>query len=323
MAVLPQFDPEGKPGEGAQMGIQAANAAQSWMDQAQNRQMQANQDARQQMASQRAQEEFQATLPALNAKADADRLMFNNKASAAAVEQQFRASHAQDLPMMAQEIMDASGPMATPATQEDGSPDWESRSRDLEALQAKWAGMSILPEAAPYVDKINNLVANAHLMATTQYTLQSRTALAQAKLEEAQNIAAMNAASRESIATTGAAARTGSAQITANARTTAAATGAGARIDIAQMNEFSRAAEDYENAALKETDPVKAAALMQKANAFRDKAQGAGTAARASAAAAKPITVDVGGTKRPVFVDANGNKAYKLDDGTYVPVVTP
>ena len=37
MANLPQFMPEGAPGSALQMGIQAGNAQQSWMDQATNR----------------------------------------------------------------------------------------------------------------------------------------------------------------------------------------------------------------------------------------------------------------------------------------------
>jgi hypothetical protein len=284
MPVLsPTFVPAQAPDTGEEISLQSQNDAQNWMTQAaQRQQIGANVAATQQQTAQQAQQ-FQALLPALAAKGSADAATSQNALAVSTAQQNARQTAA---PMAAQANSDYLGimglnpdPMQNVAYSDDPDEMRQQRYEYLSALEAKNVALANVPEQAAVFNMIEQAKKDAfddnlkHLTANTE--LQSR------KYQSDQLLAArqMTAGASVTNAATRAAATVTASENQAGGRVAAAGVTQGGQMNKAQFQEFSKAAEDYENAALKEPDPDKSAALMAKANAFRAKA---GQSAQAS-----------------------------------------
>lgn len=268
MAVLPTFSPAEAPGTSARVGLQSQNDAQNWMTQASQRQRIQADTQGQQLQNAR----MQAELPARVAEAQANVIAAQTGIVAATDMQRLRGQWQDLKPKVIQDIADIEDPNNQPAT-EDGTPDWEDKYHQYEQLQAKYGALNLFPEGKEYYSMIDKAKQNAFAMASQHATAQAHlnqvnaaaegrlagiTEATQGRLQTAE----ISAGAKRDVATTSAGARVGAANVSAGAKLTQAA-----------LHEFSRAADDYETAALKEEDPEKSAALMQKANAFRAKAQ--------------------------------------------------
>ena len=265
--------PEGAPGDAAKFAIAGENAQQSWMSQTQERQIRAQQADQAAQTSQRAQQQFQTLLPALTAKAVADKANSENQLAAVTAEQLARGQYSSLIASAPNELFDAHNFEAHPDWLEpDGTPDWNRQAQELEKLQAKYLPLGMFPEGKPYLDAINNAVAKAHQMALTQYTLQGATKRAEIMANSRVDVASTNAGSRTDVATIGAGARTEAATIGAGARAGAAETAAGATENAAAIRAYSSEAASLEKAAAVELDPQLKETLQQKAQIYRDKA---------------------------------------------------
>lgn len=145
MAGIPQFMPEGSPSEVQSVIAQAGNAASSWMTQANERQIRTQQEQRQAQAQQMEQKKFLTMLPALIAKANADRAVDINLTANAVAEQKFR-----------KDALDQLGPTTNEYTEILKIGDYSKRADALAALQAKSAWLGQVPETKALAGSINN-----------------------------------------------------------------------------------------------------------------------------------------------------------------------
>lgn len=341
--------------------LQGENDAQNWMTQAaQRKNIEAETAQRQQQTNQ-----LIAMAPVIAAKRQADILAAQNEIVASTAMQGYRAQWQSLKPQLIEDLAKVEDPNEQPAT-EDGTPDWEDKYHRYEQLQAKYGQLGLFPEGKPYYAMIETAKKNAYDMAlrhsAAQAHLDAVNAAAEGRLKGIEDTNATRMALGTDTNTT----RRDVAQTAAGGRVAAARESAGGAMARTEVNVFSKAANDYENAALKEQDPAKAQALMEKAAQFRAKAdkvanppdaRGAEVsidipgatptesedfpstetsgAAPAAASVAKPAaapvaptrvkkdatTVNVGGKTLPIFKDAKGRLAYKLD-GHWVEVST-
>lgn len=170
---LPQFDPAQAPSTVAQIGLQGQNDSQSWMDQAQNRQIQQVQSNIAQAQAQRQQQIFALNLPALVAKSQADTLGDQNDAQSALLQQQLRGQWQTMKPQVIADLGSIEDP-ANQKTEADGTPDWTAKYNAYEALQAKYGALSLLPEGKQYYQMIDEGKKNAFNMAL-QHTMAQMT----------------------------------------------------------------------------------------------------------------------------------------------------
>jgi hypothetical protein len=164
----------------------------------------------------------------------------------------------------------------------------QQRYEYLSALEAKNVALANIPEQQATFNMIEQAKKDAfddnlkHLTANTEL---------QARKYQADQLLAARAltanASKENTAVR-AAATTTAAETNAGGRVAAAGVNQGGQMDKAQFQEFSKAAEDYENKALAEPDPQKSAALMARANQFRAKAESAAQQQNGAAAQFTP-----------------------------------
>lgn len=246
MPVLPEFMPEGRPGEAADSFIQGRNAGESWMS------MQQERDIREQQAQQQ-RDMFIAQLPAIHAQAQANVVQANAAIALATRQQQLRAQAAIVAPEANNEFLDALQ-LADP----------QSQFNELGKLQAKYAWMSNVPEYKPFLDVLDKSRGDAFHLATANN-------LAEATLERTKMLVEGRTAGieqtvqgRERVAEIGASARTQAATISGEARKTAAETAAESRIAVqAEKNSAAvgkagasladlQAREDSENVAAQE-----------------------------------------------------------------------
>lgn len=268
MAVLPTYVSPQAPDTIAKLGIEAGDHAQSWMTQAANRdQIRANTQETEQRTNQ-----MRAMLPVLVAKGNADIASAQNDITAAANMQSLRAGWQELKPKVIDDMAAIEDPVNQPAT-EDGTPDWEDKYHQYESLQAKYGQLNLFPEGKQYYAMLEERKKNAFDMAVRHNQAQAALDRTRTMVDSRTAIAEDTNSTRRAVADTAAGARVTSAETSAGARTTAASTAATAGIDRTAIHEFSKAADDYENAALKEEDPDKSAALMAKANQFRAKGQ--------------------------------------------------
>jgi hypothetical protein len=150
MSNLPQFMPEGKPMEAINAGIASGNAAQSWMNQAQEREIRAQRALQQEAAAERAQQEFQIMLPAIVAKSQVDQAVAPNLVANAVAEQKFRKDALDEMPIV-----------TTQYTEALKIADYSARADALAALQAKSSWLGQVPESKGLADAINNARARA------------------------------------------------------------------------------------------------------------------------------------------------------------------
>jgi hypothetical protein len=282
MAVLPQFDPAQPADTQAKLSLQGENDAQSWMTQAAQRSdIQAQVAQRQQQTVQQAQQ-FATMLPALQAKGVADVVQQQNAAAVATAQQNSRAAAATQAQQANNDYLGIMGLAPNDgdniAYSDDPDEMRQQRYEQLSALEAKYVGLANVPEQAPvfnmieqakkeaFDDNLKHLAANTELQARQYQADQIRAAREASAAASVQNTA------------TRAGATVQAAEVNAGGRVESANATQGGQMNKAQFQEFSKAASDYENAALKEPDPDKSAELMAKANQFRAKASQAATA---------------------------------------------
>lgn len=214
-AVIPQFEPEGSPGETVGISTQVGNATSSWATQAQQRAA-----SRQNMQQQAAQ--FQIMQPVLQAKAQADITGSMAQIANAKRMEQFRTEANTAAPQAQQEFLDATK-----------IADWDEQANELGALQAKYSFMGNIPEYKPFLDAVDNARHKAETRALMDKTMEAKQNQLDALVQGRSDVAAQNAATREDVAQIGADARTGAATIGATARTQAAQIGGDARVAAA------------------------------------------------------------------------------------------
>lgn len=210
MPVLPDFQPEGRPGEAADALVQGVNSGQSWMAQSQARQLQAQQAQDQHL-------EAIAKLPATQARARADIVTAGSSIALATRMQNLRTQAAATAPTANNEFLDAMQ-LADPAMQ----------FQELGTLQAKYAWMKTVPEYQPFLDALDKARGDAfHLVTANNLaaaTLERTNALVSGRQETAETnantrlaVAETTAGSRETVADTAAKSRVDAATVRANA----------------------------------------------------------------------------------------------------------
>lgn len=302
MAVLPTFDPGQAPDTLGKLNLQAQSDQQSWMDQAQQR-------AQRQQQMDQQKQQFQAALPALVAKGQADQLASAAAIASATIQQNFRGQAATQMPQATQDFTDALK-----------IPDFDMKANAMSALQAKYGWLGQTPETKPLAEAIDNARVNAHQEAIAHMQMQRQLDQTRAIVEGRTTTANIAAGAKEQVADTAAGARTGAAQIGADARTSAAATGAGAQQSAAVIRAYTEEADALESAAAKEFDPTLKQTLSQKAQVYRDKVDTLSRAAAPAAAAAPAKSTVVAPTaaapSAPIKVKS-WDEAKALQSGTH------
>lgn len=204
MPVLPTFEPGGRPGEAAQSLVEGVNAGESWMSQAQNRQIQ-------QQQAQDLHAEFLAKLPAIQAKSTADTVTAASSIALATRMQGLRAQAAIAAPTANNEFLDAMQ-LADPQYQ----------FSELGRLQAKYAWMKNLPEYQPFLDAVDKSRGDAFHLVTANNLADATLERTQALVSGRQDIAETVAGSRQAVAETQAGARETAAEIAGKSRVDAA-----------------------------------------------------------------------------------------------------
>lgn len=332
--IAPTFEPGGAPGQSIEKGARQATLTQSWMDRQQARELQAEElRLRQQQ-----EEQNRILMPVHMAKANAD--LITTAATIASAErlQQLRSRAAIASQDAEKELISATN-----------IPDWDQQDAALATLQAKYAWMETVPEYKPLVDTINTsraksvqmMVANKHiegLQAAADARAAGQLAVETEKSTSAKDrqtadlahkrevdeltkqIAELKASTSEKV---------GAGHDTA--RTESASTTAGSRVQSSAGRVFAEEADTLEKAAQNEMDPEAKTILQRKAQAYRDKSEKAVKAAPAADAGQPTVaptvvdkdatSVSVGGKTYPIYKDAQGNRAYKVD-GHFVPLST-
>lgn len=201
MANLPRFDPAQAPAVSSQLNLQSQSDAQSWMSQAQERDIQQQQNARQ-------QEIFQAMLPAFQAKSQADTLAAQNDIASATAQQNVRGQWQSLKPQVISDLAALEDPANQPK-EPDGTPDWNAKYQQYESLQAKYGALSLLPEGKQYYDMIEQGKKNAFEATISHNNAQmliNRTVLG----------AQLSGQNQQALAATTAALKPGTAQAEAN-----------------------------------------------------------------------------------------------------------
>lgn len=246
MPVLPEFMPEGRPGEAADNFAQGRTEGESWMSMEQNRRIQAEQ-------AQQQKDMFIAHLPVIHAQAQAQVAQANASVALSTQQQQLMAKSGIVAPDAQNEFLDALQ-YADPQTQFD----------ELGKIQAKYAWLKLNPQYAPMLEAIDKARGDAFHLVTAnnlaEATFQRTEMLTQAKgvqATEAGNV-------RKDVAQTNADAKIQAAETYAGSRQGVAETNAGARVEAATISAHSRenksskelaslqASEDNENAAAQE-----------------------------------------------------------------------
>lgn len=288
MAVLPTYVSPQAPDTIAKLGLESGDHVQNWMTQAAHRE---NINA-QTEATRLQSDKIRAAMPALIAKGESDRIAAQTDIAAASLMQRLRGEWQSLKPQVIQDIAAVEDPNNHAAT-EDGTTDWEDKYHQYESLQAKYGQLKLFPEGKAYYDMLDNAKKNAFDMASRHATAQAHLDAIKAAGEAGMGRAEVTTQGRENVARIAAGAKTEAAKTGAAAKIGAAEINTGAAMARTEMTGFNRAAADYENLALKEPDPAKAAAYIEKANALRDKAH---EVAHPPAEEASPeITLDIPG----------------------------
>ena len=285
MAVLPSFTPAQPPDTIARIGMEADNQQQNWMTQAASRKQMAA--STEQTQAQTAQ--MRAALPALIAKHAADAASSQNDLDAALAAQTARASFQTMKPQVIQDIMDVEDPMNHAKT-EDGTPDWVDKYQQYEKLQAKYAALELFPEGKQFYSMLEERKKNAFTMAMQHSQAQNALDRMNAQVAGRLEGIGMTVAGREATNARTNDTREKVAETQAGARVTAAETNQAGALNRTRINDYSRAANDYENMAAKETDPVKARQWLAKAQEFRAKADEIAAPEAPSASVSLPAT---------------------------------
>jgi len=192
-----------------QQGNNNVTAQQNWMTQAAQRaQIGANTAETQQNTQQQAAQ-FAALLPVLQAKSQADVITQQNDLAAAIAIQNMRASFQSMKPDVVKDIAQINDPKNVPK-EPDGTPDWNAISNKYENLQAKYAGLALLPESKQYYDMIEQGKKNAYDLAArhtqAQLTLNQMKLGAQYRVQGQEavqgNKAALDAQTKPAVAQT-------------------------------------------------------------------------------------------------------------------------
>lgn len=173
-----------------QQGTNTVSAQQNWMTQAAQRAQLGAQTAETQQNTQQQAAKFAAVLPALQAKGQADVLAQQNDLAAATATQNMRGQFQSMKPAVVQDIAAINDPNNVPK-EADGTPDWNAIYNKYENLQAKYAGLSLLPEGKQYYDMITNGKQNAFELAARH--AQAQLTLNQLKLGAQYHVAGQEA----------------------------------------------------------------------------------------------------------------------------------
>lgn len=209
MPVLPSSVPVPASGQESQKEATNSSAYSSWMDQAQNRQIQASQEARNQEIQSQNTQKFQAILPALVAEGQANLIDQQNKIAQGVAQQNARSVGAPMATMANEEFLRIMGL----STQDGGTHNYqfsddavqnhEQRTKALSALQSRVSGLELVPEQRQVYNLIEEAKKNEfdmwgkHLTAQTE--INARKYMADATLEKVQ-LMSDNAALREKLA---------------------------------------------------------------------------------------------------------------------------
>lgn len=272
MPVLPQFSPAQAPNTLANLSNQSQNDQQSWMDQAQNRQLKAAQEDR-------TQQIYQLGLPAMQATSEANRLTAQGKLDQMTIVQGGRAQAAKDATNALQEFLDV--PNGTTDAQDvdengdpiagTGGPNWEDQHQAYNGLAAQYANLAMYPEHKQLWDTISNAAKSAGEQALKtnvgQIAIDKTNRAKAADFDRMQ----MEYGIRQQIAAEQNATKKENTQTTVEGKKTNADTGADSRARVEQMKVYNDQAYDADRAASAETDAPKKAALQKRADDYRAK----------------------------------------------------
>jgi len=282
MPVLPEFMPEGRPGEAADNFAQGRTEGESWMTMEQNRQIAAQQEQERQQAAIDEHNKMIAMLPAIHAQAQANVVSANAQVALTTQQQQLIAKSAIVAPSAQNEFLDALQ-YADPQTQFD----------ELGKLQAKYNWLKLNPQYQPMIDAIDKARGDAFHMLTANNLADATLQRTEALVGGRTDVASIQVQQRQQAAEAARQARITAAQIMAEGRESAASMMAGSRVQSATISAQSRtnklagdlkslqAGQDAENQAAQEAidnnDPELAKLHLRRAQEFQDAATKAST----------------------------------------------
>ncbi len=296
MPVLPDFSPQGAPGQTGRAFMDARDHAESWMDRAQRREAvgQEMEIRKRQMAMNELERpvkeaQLKAQISGIAASVANQTEMENLKAKANLVSTSAN-NEFLDVMQLA---------------------DFNSKATALAGLQAKYQWMSLVPEYKGFVDTINNERVRAHGAAIADANMERMLEQSQIRQDQAVEVAQIGAGSRENVASTNAEARTAVADTNAAARENVAATTTQARATSSDENRVARvniqkakglqaSAIQADRDAAKANDEESAALYRKHAEEYRKQADAA------LAEPPKPVEFNVPGSEKPA-----GKKLYQ------------
>lgn len=171
MAVLPTFDPNGRPGEAVDSYIQGVNARQSWMDREQSRQINAAQEQRQ-------ADLYEMQKPVLQAEQASKIAQIGNELTANVQMHELMTQAQTDMPQLRKDWIDAS-------TQNDR----ETRLLAMDRVLSVAGKYDSLKGISPEIQGWKNIYAQQHLDKRTNDTLTGRNEIEQLKAQTQRDLA--------------------------------------------------------------------------------------------------------------------------------------
>lgn len=298
--------------------LDIANKSASLVERAQLARLRREQNERERMQFEQQQREREFMRPALEAKREADIVTAYAAIDGFKKQQQYRQEYTQNNDALRQQFFEGTRGKT-----------YDEQDKFLNEFIAKNSYLAMVPEAKGFLDGL------------TQYQLGVRNELAQQReFDRKFRLNEQEIGARKDIAKIGYEKATDTARIASESRERIAEENAQlkkAQQDTAEAyKEFNAAMEGIrvdeqvlagkaKNQLISQDDYQKASqdvytkrdAALKRLN---DRLSGKKESDKKPEQSAKetPPTVDIGGKTYPVFVDANGTRAYKKEDGTYV-----
>lgn len=309
MAVLPTFDPQGRPGEAVDAGLQGFSTGLSWMDKIQQMRQRQDQDERAQAQEQRNQAIFEVTQPVRQAAAQADLVTAQATLANATRMQNLRTQAAAVSKQANDDFIDANQ-----------LADFDAKASALAEVQQKYSWMSLLPEYKGFVDTVNHARADAHASAVADMNMERQLEASRLSNEARHYATDVNADVRRD-----------TAQINTEAKIQSAEIGAKSRVDSAKERsnrtyELEKTKALYDKA-VEDGDQAGAdifSQRIQKLNhitktAYEASMEGSQPAATQTVKPASAMVADKYKTGA-IYKDAAGKRAKYLGEGKWEPI---
>jgi len=272
MAVLPTFNPEGRATDAADVANASANTMSSIMERvAQSRRANEEMDMRRQ--------QFEIEKPVRIAEAQSQIATSGAQLASTKRQADLRTQFMSQSPGIMQEYENvASTGYLPPPEDEDGNPigegapDWGSMYDGYQALAAKYAQYSVLPEGKQLIDSFQKAAFDAHANYISDQNMKGHQAIAESNRLAAEARALEAANSRIVVGAGHDAARVQSETIGATSRENVQGERNQGRASSAALGAYEKMAAEIDHASEKEEDTVIKANLRQQAADIRKKA---------------------------------------------------